>query len=397
MKYLYIICFTSIASYCSIAADFEFPQKSQIYYSEDRRFDASGLKLDISKMLRGGIGYGANATLLLASGMRAIGSNQQVHNAPFCIHRRNSFDFKDDYKLWSDAVNDLKPASNIAEFQRDIRLLNLPLDIDGHASLATIEFKEDFIEEIIFFDSMTNEDVYYDERYNEELVKAIMKFIPNNNTSSPSYRVVHALYQGGEGSNGCGYYTLFTAMLLKQNPDLITHHPYLLYDVNHDHLIRASVALISFMHEDIWKSKSYRFDDTKAKTKVHNMLEISELDIAKTIWPRWYKIIGNENDMELWIKYNDLTRIKWSELIASSIWYQAALELPACYYKTRTEISNMVMDLALVIVGQEILAKFSLKHLNSWRKWLDKQGYEYAPKFHLFGKEEILKKELGIF
>lgn len=379
-KYLVFTFLFTSASYYTFAADFEFPENSWIYYSQDRSFNLSGLKLDISKMLRGGIAYGANGTTLLASGMRSIGSNNHVYNAPFCLYRRNTFSIKDDYQLWSDNIDDLKPADNIGEFEKSIRFLNIPLDIDGHASLASIEFKEGIATNIIFFDSLKDQDINYSKRYNEELIKAIMKFTSNNSASLLSHRVMHALYQGGEKSNGCGYYALFTAMLIKHNSDLINEPNLPLYGEDNDHLIRASVALVSFMHGDIWKSKNCQFDHTKAKTKVHHMLEIPESAIAESIWPRWYQIIGNENNMELWIKSNDLTRAKWSELIRLSSLYQAALKLPPCGYKTRFSIGNTIMDLASVIIKQEIVAKFSSQRLHSWCDWLKQQNYQYNPR-----------------
>lgn len=378
-KHLVITFLFTIASYYTFAADFEFPENSWIYYSDDRSFNVSGLKLDISKMLRGGIAYGANGTTLLASGMRSIGSNNHVYNTPFCVYRRNTFFIKGDYQLWNDNIDDLKPVANIGKFEKSIRFLNIPLDIDGHDSLASIEFKEGIATNIIFFDSLKNEDINYRDRYNEELIKAIMKFTSNDSASLLPHRVVHALYQGREKSNGCGYYALFTAMLVKQNYDLINEHSLPIYNEENDHMIRASIALVSFMHGDIWKSKNYKFDDTKAKTKVHHMLEISEFTIAESIWPQWYQIIGNENDMELWIKYNDLTRAKWSELIRLSSFYKAALELPPCCYKTRLSIGAMIMDSASLMIGKEIVAKFSSERLISWCNWLKQQDYQYDP------------------
>lgn len=396
----YLMIFIFILNTYGVAADFTFPENSWIYFSQDRSLDVSGLALDLRHILIGGLGYGADASLLLAQGMKAVGSTGDIYNAPFCVYRRK-LSTNDGYILLNDRVDRAEEVANIGGFNRTITTINLPLDIDGHASLASIKLENSIVIAIMFYDSLAHDGEtyknFYAERYEENLIRALMKFVANDEAPVPPHSVVHALYQGSDESNGCGYYTIFTAMLLKRNPELHLEENKPLYGKEHDHLIRASVALVSFMNDDISQSKSLVFDERIQKTKIHHKLQAPDATIAEKILPRWYKIFGNETNADLWVKYNDSIRMKWSNLLAASILYQEALKLPPDCYKIRAAISTMIMDLATIIIGKEIFAKFSRERLESFRDWLDEQGYAYDPKLHLFGQEEILKKELLIF
>lgn len=359
--------------------EFVFPAQSVLSYSDDRSIDVSGLSLDISNMLKGGIGYGANATILLARGMEAIGSNDRVTNAPYCLHRRLSNELSAPYKLY-DINSNLVDSISIDVSKTDA--LNIALDIDGHASLASLRFHNGQIEKILFYDSLAPAIINYEARYNEQLLETLLNCVNLNHylISEIPMTVIHALDQGDKHSHGCGYYSLFTAMLLKNGPDWIQdqYKSSYLYDQTKDHYIRASLAVITFMHEGIWRKLSLKYDELGIRNCVFHLLQMAEYELAKKLEPFWRPLNGHESNMELWVKYNDAMQESLMKLGENSEEYQAILASPSQNYEQRLSAGEDIRQQASKAVWFLFANRLSQERLSQFLLWASEQGYRFV-------------------
>lgn len=198
---------------------YTFPENS-IFNNQN----VSGLTIDSREMFRGGIGYGANASKLLAHGMESMGSGESSFSLPYSLEAHDSnYGFGIDqlkYQLIN-SKDQVIPIETVQGFIQEkvlegVKCFSLPLDFNGHASLAHVVFNEEGNSaKLYYFDSLSEyEGNQYQKRYNSitEAIKSIFT------QEIDGYEVHHILDQGDVTSSGCGYYTLKTASLLKEKP-----------------------------------------------------------------------------------------------------------------------------------------------------------------------------------
>ncbi len=95
---------------------------------------------------------------------------------------------------------------------------------------------------------MSSDIVCYDERYGTKFIEFIQSLLPEFIKLNESHEVLHILDQGDAESAGCGYYTVYTALLLKddeymRNLDTKSFNGSLLFDQSHDKKIRAELVV----------------------------------------------------------------------------------------------------------------------------------------------------------
>ena len=104
-------------------------------------------------------------------------------------------------------------------FRDGFSYINFPMDVDGHASLVSLKIIEG--EAILkFYDSLSSKDLVYSDRYTGELLDFIQSCLPDGIQLKQGHETLHLLYQGDAESTGCGYYTIYTAGLIKDREDL---------------------------------------------------------------------------------------------------------------------------------------------------------------------------------
>ena len=230
---------------------FQFPEKSTIMLSTKKIVDISNIDLDLSGIFRGGIGSGASASKLLTRTMKTIGHGEYVYNLPFCIEGFLSLPKEFcELKVFS-TENKAVPASTIRDFIKELiekgfTTVNIIINLDQHTSLVSIVILNNTAT-LRFYDSLSPEIISYDERYNEELIDFIKSLLPSSiSLTNDKADVLHLLDQGGKNSTGCGYYALYTAMLLKDNESIRTTASFCekpLLDETDDKKIRADLIV----------------------------------------------------------------------------------------------------------------------------------------------------------
>ncbi len=230
---------------------FQFPEGSTITtYSPGQTINLSGISVDLHH-INGGIGYGGSASKLMADAMDALGHGETVYNLPFCIEGLIiPFEYtgikmisSEDLEVKDSTVKDI-----IEETIRDgFTHINIPIKLNGHASLATLIIS-DKSASLRFYDSMSPDKISYDKRYGTILIEFISSHLPEFIKLNESHEVLHILDQGGAESAGCGYYTVYTALLLKddaymRNLDSKSFNGCLLFDQSFDNRIRAELVV----------------------------------------------------------------------------------------------------------------------------------------------------------
>ena len=155
----------------------------------------------------------------MSHGMETIGNNARVYNLPFCIEGLNykGLNYKHVVYEIVSSENLLAPEERIKNIiKQGIREgytdINVAKDYSGHASLAHMSIdKRNNKFNLMFFDSYFWSDEQIKTRY-DDIKQIIEKILP---IPMKNYRVYHLLHQGGIRSKGCGYYTVYTALLLK--------------------------------------------------------------------------------------------------------------------------------------------------------------------------------------
>lgn len=242
---------------------FRFPENSILTLNTGKTVDISGIEIDLSLIFIGGIGYGSGASKLSAQAMAAIGHGEGVYNLPYCLEGIIHHDFIEIQMI--SAKDQVIPASNIREIihealEKGFTHINLPIDLNGHASLASIVLSNEGSATLRFYDSLSPSIMSYRERYhdNKELIEFISTLLPSTVCfERENISVLHLLDQGGEESAGCGYYALYTALLLKDHADLrnlTSFNDSPLLDETHDKKIRAELVvrtLLAFGTENV--------------------------------------------------------------------------------------------------------------------------------------------------
>lgn len=242
---------------------FRFPEKAVLTLNTGKTVDISGIEIDLFQIFKGGIGYGSGASKLSAQAMQAIGHGESVYNLPYCLEGVIRKDF---IKIQMISAKDqVIPASSIREIihealEKGLTHINLPIDLNGHASLAAIVLSNEGSASLRFYDSLSPSIMSYRERYHDN--KALIEFISTLLPSTVCFEkenisVLHLLDQGGEESAGCGYYALYTALLLKDHVDLrnlTSFNDAPMFDETHDKKIRAELVirtLLAFGTENV--------------------------------------------------------------------------------------------------------------------------------------------------
>jgi len=230
---------------------FRFPKDTILTLEKGNTVDISGIGIDLSRIFRGGIGYGGGSAKLMARAMRTIGHGNGVYNLSSTIEGTIREDFK---KITMISTEDkVISASHVRDViskavEEGFTHINLPIDLNGHASLVTVVISSDGAT-LRFYDSLSPSIMSYSERYHENttLIEFIKTLLPTTlNLKKEEAEIFHLLDQGGKESAGCGYYTLYTALLLKDNDDLknltsFNNSP--LLDQTHDKSIRAELVI----------------------------------------------------------------------------------------------------------------------------------------------------------
>lgn len=221
--------------------NFSFPEGSTIVLKSGKSVDVSGIRFHLANIFEGGIGYGGGGGKLLARTMDAIGHNGTVYNLPVCIENIDGFEVISTLALAIPLVQ-VKEIIDKA-LTTGYTCLNIVLNIDNHTSLASVSInKETAI--ITFYDSLSSDHILYASRYNDKLHSFIQSLLPNK-TYSPS-TVVHILDQGGRRSCGCGYYALYTALLLTKDESMqlfTFDRNIILFNEKDDIMIRADLVV----------------------------------------------------------------------------------------------------------------------------------------------------------
>ena len=245
--------------------------------------DISGLTIDACEMFRGGIGWGANASKLLAHGMESIGNSESSFSLPYSLEAHDSsYGFGVDQLKYQfiNSKDQKVPNDKAKEFIQEkisegVRCFSLPLDFNGHASLAHVVVSEDGNSaKLYYFDSLSQyEEKQYQQRY-DSITTAIKSVFVQ---SIEGYEVHHILDQGGPNSSGCGYYTLKTASLLKEKPvtQLIDEHSLkgaYLYTNEDDVRIRCECAIQAVLYRRPNSTELEKFQYTQEfKTVFHRL------------------------------------------------------------------------------------------------------------------------------
>jgi hypothetical protein len=125
------------------------------------------------------------------------------------------------------------------------------MTLDGHASLATFVISGNTVS-LRFYDSLSPDIISYDERYrnNKKLLDFLKSMVLEPlQLAQELPEVLHLLDQGDEDSWGCGYYTLYTAMLLRDKEHIrqLTSPVDPVFNKTHDKKIRAELAIITLL------------------------------------------------------------------------------------------------------------------------------------------------------
>lgn len=229
---------------------FQFPEDSRITLRKGQIVDISQIEIDLSDIFIGGINYGGGGGKLMGGAMEAVGSCHPVCNLPVMYDGVIYPDFramemvsKEDKVISPDVVS-----SMIATYlQEGYTHFNIPIALNNHASLLSIIVLEDKAT-FRFYDSLSPEVISYEERYCPALLEYLTSLLPPGIKAEFKGKpdVLHLFDQGDATSKGCGYYSVYTAALLKEHPelrDLISFEETPLLTQSHDKGIRAELAV----------------------------------------------------------------------------------------------------------------------------------------------------------
>lgn len=238
---------------------YTFPVGSFIQMNQGQWVDISGIVVNATDIFRGGINYGGGAPKYLARGMESIGHQFPFYNFPYCLKAMIREGYTTVLKVYDRNWNDVELQSIKSEIQKGIdegfSRFNLVLDHSGHASLASITISEGSAA-ICFYDSLAPSDNNYKEHYCELLINYIESFLPDNIAlDKEKTSFMHIMNQGGKHSVGCGYYAIYTALVLTKNCNILPiESGNVLFNEDDDLKIRADLILrtmLSFGLENV--------------------------------------------------------------------------------------------------------------------------------------------------
>ncbi|MBS0605594.1 MAG: hypothetical protein JSR57_01480 [Verrucomicrobia bacterium] len=229
---------------------FQFPEDSRITLRKGQVVDISQIEIDLSDIFIGGINYGGGGGKLIGGAMEAVGSCHPVCNLPVMYDGVIYSDFramemvsKEDKVISPDVVSTMI-ATYLGEGYTHF---NIPITLNNHASLLSIIVLEDKAT-FRFYDSLSPEVISYEERYCPALLEYLTSLLPPGVQAEFKGKpdVLHLFDQGDATSKGCGYYSVYTAALLKECPelrDLTSFEEPPLLTQAHDKGIRAELAV----------------------------------------------------------------------------------------------------------------------------------------------------------
>lgn len=268
---------------------FTFPPHSTMRLQSGKVVDLSHISVDLSDIFIGGIGYGGGASRLMAQMMRDIGHAEEVYNLAYCIEAFSSQGenaFTSEIITHEDKVVDSHIISLIIKenLAKGFKYFNIPISLDGHASLTSIYFQNETAY-IRFYDSLSNEDISYRDRYNQNFIQFIKTLVPSFIDIQHPHEVLHLLDQGGKDSSGCGYYTLHTAILLKERREIRNLSSYAdapLMDQSYDELIRADLVVRSLLNRDLNQiDTSFSTLSSQRREHIYNRIGFAVKDLIK--------------------------------------------------------------------------------------------------------------------
>lgn len=268
---------------------FTFPPDSSMRLQSGKVVDLSHVSVDLSGIFIGGIGYGGGASRLMAQMMKDIGHEKEVYNLPYCIEAHSSPEeraFTVEIITHEDKVIEPHtiPSTIKENLANGFNYFNIPIALDGHASLASIYFQNGTAY-IRFYDSLSNEDISYLDRYNQKFIQVIKTLIPSFIDTQHPHEVLHLLDQGGKDSSGCGYYTLHTAILLKERREIRNLSSYAdapLMDQSYDEVIRADLVVRSLLNRDLNQiDTSFSTLSSQRREHIYNRIGFAVKDLIK--------------------------------------------------------------------------------------------------------------------
>ena len=125
---------------------------------------------------------------------------------------------------------------------------NIPLLADGHASLISFKISDSCVE-VICYDSLEDKEIKYRNRYNSKICDYLARLLPFPLQVHSQPKFMHLLDQGPATSDGCGYYSLYTALLINNNPEIraLDSVSQVIFDKHKDDEIRATMAVITML------------------------------------------------------------------------------------------------------------------------------------------------------
>ena len=234
---------------------FKFTHGKVITLKDGKIFDLSNIEINLKEILAKGINYGGGGPKIAARAMDAIGNGNGVMNIPYCIDGFQCSTYCGFSCVSQEDKNVDK--SNITEMinqgiEEGFTYFNIPLHMNEHAVLATIVLNSgSLLARLKFYDSLSPEVHKYDEYYSHEIIEYFFSLIPTNfQAEKQNIKFIHMLSQGDGTSNGCGYYSLYAALLLKEDIGLkaVDHFEEPLLTQEDDKSIRAELAIRTLLH-----------------------------------------------------------------------------------------------------------------------------------------------------
>lgn len=257
---MFLVVFASARGALALEDSYTFENGTVVEYGDGKSLDISGISVNLTSemMCIGGIGCMASAAQLMARGMQALGNKNSVYSLPFSVDSLEKKRFRS-----IDAISTEDRVAEISTVRNEIKLaidqgftrFNIPITHNSHASLASFIIKNGSEAELFFYDSLRDDLIDYKERYSDNLCKYVKSLLPESVKTPKSHQVLHLLDQGNEDSTGCGYYTVYTGLLLRDSKDFRNDvfGEKIWFDASHDARIRSLLAVITMLEYGVEK------------------------------------------------------------------------------------------------------------------------------------------------
>jgi hypothetical protein len=253
---------------------FRFPDDKVVSLKNGQKVDISNIEIDLVAIIQASVNIrGGGAPKITARAMEAFGHGNGVFNLPYCIVAYLGLKkFQKELKTFATDHSLVDPSTIRDQIQENISEgfthFNLPMSLDGHTSLICFVITDNCAV-LRFYDSLPDEIIHYSDRYTDELFDFLQPFLPLFlDFVREETQVLHLLCQGDSHSTGCGYYTLYTALVLKEDKafrNLTKGEP--LYTEADDPKIRAELAVLTLLDHGIERvdTSSLFLNDNRAE------------------------------------------------------------------------------------------------------------------------------------